>query len=161
MIVKPEFDPIFASRFSETFRILESSNLVIHPQVYRISLHGSRGLAGLALPDSDIDICLHLDITQAGTEYELERLLREVLNISIGNWRGPIDLDLAVVYALREGGLEFFEKDFYDAERFPATACGYFALFKVQKGFNGYVDGNGVLLEKMYPCMLIWQNQIG
>lgn len=161
MIVKAELDSIKASRIPETFRILESSNLVIHPQVYRISLHGSRGPAGFARSDSDMDLCLHLDITQVGTEYELERLLRKVLDISISNWRGPIDLDLAAVYALHEGGLEFFQEDFYDAERFPATACGHFALFKVQKGFDGYVDGNEVRLEKMYPFLIIWQNYTG
>ena len=43
----------FQARLPDTYRLLASANLRLHPRVTQVTLHGSRGLKGGFRPDSD------------------------------------------------------------------------------------------------------------
>jgi len=66
-----EFESPFASLLPEIHRILTSANFWIHPNVALVTLHGSRGPAGGYRGDSDIDLCLIIDIQQ-GTQSDAQ-----------------------------------------------------------------------------------------
>jgi hypothetical protein len=77
----------------ETERILNNSNLVVHNAVSKIALLGSRGLQGDYGSDSDIDLGLIL-----GKEYYPDKkFCREVLEISLTNWNGVVELDTVLL----------------------------------------------------------------
>ena len=84
---------------------------------------------------------------------------KPVFETSISNWHGPMDIDLAAICPLYAGDLDIFENTKFDAHRFPSSAAGHFALFKVKKWFDGFVAGEEVQLEKMYPCMIVWRKR--
>ena len=156
-----KYEKVFTQKYPETARLLADSNFVVHESVERISVHGSRGPAQNQRVDSDVDLCLHVDLDAKEPEQELDQILREILDVTITNWRGTVEVDLAVVCALRPGGLAHFELTEYDPLVVPRTASGQFALFKTQKWFDGFVDGEEVLLERMYPCTIIWRKPDG
>ena len=58
------FDPQFAASFPETYALMLSANLAVHPGVSRVILHGSRGPKGGYRPDSDVDLSLIVDALQ-------------------------------------------------------------------------------------------------
>jgi hypothetical protein len=157
MIEITAFDPSFRAALPESARLLAASNLVVHPRVESITLHGSRGPSGGARPDSDFDLCLHVELDPSMPEDRLDQLLRGVIEATRLNWRGTVQVDPAAVYALRPNGLDYFEQPGGSSGLLPNSASGHFAVFKTQKGFDGFVDGDQVLLSKMLPCMVIWR----
>ena len=161
MIAITSFEASFTQEFPDSARLLAASNFRVHECVERISLHGSRGPAQRARRDSDFDLCLHVGVDPNTPSNELDPLFREVLDTTLLNWRGSVEADLAVVYALHPGGLAWFEHRDYDPMIVPETAVGQFALFKTQKWFDGFVDSEELLLEKMYPCVIIWRRAMG
>lgn len=36
---------------------------------------------------------------------------------------------------------------------------GCFGLYKLQKGFSGFVENAGIEVRRMYPCLKIWQRR--
>lgn len=154
-MVKPlNFEPYFAEILPETYTLIMWANLAIHPAVSRITLHGSRGLAAGYRPDSDIDLSLIVDLPQSP---DLERLLREVLEMTLRNWRAEIELDLAVVFEIRNCGLACFEQTGWDDRFCQVGGIDCFGLYKTQKGFTGRVTNAGIQVKLMYPCLKIWQ----
>ncbi len=156
-----EFEPELAEVLPETYALLKAANLTVHPAVMRITLEGSRGLAGCYRPDSDIDLTLIVDprslpegLRQQGD------FLRGVLLTTLKNWRGCVEADLAAVFDIRGCGLACLEKTYYEV---GACGCGGidgFGLYKIQKGFNGFVHGQGIIqLKRMYPILTIWRSK--
>ena len=92
------FEPLFAEALPETHALLSSSNLALHPAVTRVILHGSRGLAGGYRSDSDLDLSLIIDAH--GTQ-DLASQLQEVLETTMKHWQLEIELDLAVIFDIR------------------------------------------------------------
>lgn len=134
----------------------------MHPAVTRVVLHGSRGPQGGARPGSDIDLSLAVDVPPS-SRVELDRRLREVLATTLDAWRGPVELDLAAVFDIRGCDLACF-----DAPRWPeGTACPWgggrdcFGVHKVQRGFDGFVEGAGVEVARMHPCVTVWRRPTG
>jgi hypothetical protein len=152
-----ELEPLLASSLPITHTLLGSSNLTLHPIVSRVVLHGSRGPAGGYRPDSDIDLSLLVDFPAGITASELPVLLRKVLELVLNNWAGAIEADLAAVFDARNCGLKCFERTEWDAQlcKFGSVDC--FGLYKIQKGFNGFVGNAGVQVKRMHPCLTIWQ----
>ncbi len=158
---------IFKSQLAEllpqTYSLLRSANLVIHPLVSQIVLHGSRGPAGGWRPDSDMDLSLIVD----GSDGQItEALFYDITRTTLDNWRSPTNVDLVVIYDLKKCGLKCFEQVTWQQDfcQFGGVDC--FGLYKIQKGFHGFVTGAGIQVRLMYPCLKIWhreehQNQVG
>ena len=151
-----DFEPLFSASLPGSHSLLVSANLVVHPRVSRIILHGSRGLAGGHRPDSDIDLSLIVDLPpDADTEVELQ----EVTESTLRHWQGPIEIDLAVIFDINKCGLKCFEHTTWDQHICQKGGVDCFGLYKIQKGFNGLVTQAGIQVQLMYPCLKIWQRK--
>lgn len=154
-MIKPmNFEPYFVESLPETYALIMSANFLIHPAVSRVTLHGSRGLARGYRPDSDLDLSLIVDAPQTPG---LENLLQEVLETTLRDWQAEIELDLAVIFDIRNCRLACFEQMKWDEQFCPHSGIDCFGLYKTQKGFNGLVADAGIQVRLMYPCLKIWQ----
>jgi hypothetical protein len=154
-----DFEPFLASSLPTTYALLCSSNLTLHPAVSFVMLHGSRGLAGGYRPDSDIDLSLRVDLPAGIEAQELPVLLREVLETTLSNWKNSIEADLAAVFDIRCCKIKCFERTAWDPQLCTSGGIDCFGLYKIQKGFNGFVTNAGVQVKLMYPCLKIWQRR--
>jgi hypothetical protein len=153
-----QFDPFFEASLPETSSILESANLVIHPLVAQVTLHGSRGLAGSYRPDSDIDLSLIVPFSSPPViDRRLENQLHEVIDVTLSHWRGRIEVDLAVIFPRFSCELACFQKTTYDPAFCLTGGLDCFGIYKIQKGFSGFVLNAGIRVERMYPCITVWQ----
>jgi ATP-dependent protease ClpP protease subunit len=73
------FAPQFAQLLPATHALLQAANLLIHPAVSRIILHGSRGLAGGGRSDSDIDLSLIIENSAQTNQTKLEHWRYSIL----------------------------------------------------------------------------------
>jgi hypothetical protein len=150
------FEPGFAQALPKTYTLIRSANLIVHPAVSRVTLHGSRGLANCHRPNSDIDLSLIVDLPQTT---DLERLLPEVLETTLSYWQADIELDLAVILDIRNCKLACFEQTIWDERFCQVGGVDCFGLYKIQKGFTGFVANAGIQVKLMYPCLKIWQRR--
>ncbi len=148
------FEPRLVTSLPETYALLLSSNLTVHPLVSRLILHGSRGLAGGYRPDSDVDLSLIIERPQGS---DLEQQFAEVLKTTLNRWTGAIELDLAVVFDIRACGLKCFDQCAWSEQTCKLGGVDCFGLYKTQKGFSGLVVDAGIQVKLMYPCLKIWQ----
>ena len=128
--------------------------------VTQVTLEGSRGLAGGCRPDSDVDLTLVVDAAQLPTtEPERAHLLRAVLHTTLDAWRSPVDVDLAAVFDIGGCcGLRCFDQRDWDDAIIRGRGVDCFGIYKVQRGFDGYVK-SGVELKKVYPMLVIWRQE--
>ncbi len=148
------FEPRLVTSLPETYALLLSSNLTVHPLVSRVTLHGSRGLAGGYRPDSDIDLSLIVERPQGP---DTERQFAEVLETTLNPWAGAVELDLAVIFDIKACGLKCFDQCAWSEEICRLGGMDCFGLYKTQKGFSGLVVDAGIQVKLMYPCLKIWQ----
>lgn len=148
------FEPCFATSLPETYALIRSSNLTVHPLVSRVILHGSRGLAGGCRPDSDVDLSL---IVEPSHGPGVERQLQDVLETALKHWSAMVELDLAVVFDVRACGLKCFDHGMWNEQICKLGGVDCFGLYKMQKGFHGLVTNAGIQVKLMYPCLKIWQ----
>lgn len=153
----------FAFTFSQilpfTHALLQAANLVVHPSVARIVLHGSRGLAGGAHQDSDIDLSLIVDLPAELGAVELAAFLQIVFETTFNAWQADIEPDLAVIFATYPCALNCFEQTAWQAGLCALGGLDCFGLYKVQKGFSGLVTNAGIQVKRMYPCLEIWRRR--
>jgi hypothetical protein len=140
----------------ETYSLLKSGGLAVHDSVSRIILHGSRGLKGGARPGSDIDLSLIVD-SRTLNQPDLESILHDILQTTLSNWQSPIELDLAVVFDIRNCALKCFDRTAWDEHFCSQSGINCFGLYKTQRGYRGLVVNAGVQVKLMYPCLKIWQ----
>ncbi len=148
------FETNFAVSLPETYALILSSSLTVHPLVARVILHGSRGPAGGWRPDSDIDLSLIVDPSQGP---ELERQLQKVLETTLSHWHAHVEPDLAVVFDIKGCGLKCFDQSTWNEQTCTLGGTDCFGLYKTQKGFHGLVTNAGIQVKLMYPCIRIWQ----
>ncbi len=148
------FEPLFVTSLPKTYALLLSSNLTVHPLVSRVTLHGSRGLAGGYRPDSDVDLSLIVERPQGS---DPARQFAEVLETTLNPWTGAIELDLAVVFDIKACGLICFDQSTWNEQTCKLGGVDCFGLYKTQKGFSGLVTNAGIQVKLMYPCLKIWQ----
>jgi len=152
-----EFDEQVPTLLPVTHALLKSANLTVHNKVTQITLHGSRGLAGCYRPDSDLDLSLIVDTGNYTSAPELESLLQSVLQTTVDNWQGDIELDLAIVFDVRGCGLKCFDQIAFDPQSCPHGGVECFGLYKKGKGFDGIVTSAGMKVKLIYPCISIWK----
>ncbi|MBN1176226.1 MAG: hypothetical protein JXA51_00955 [Dehalococcoidales bacterium] len=140
----------------ETYRLLKKAHLKVHPDVRRIFLHGSRGPAGGYRDDSDLDLCFLTDIDIAvlpGEEFG--HRLRMVLLTTLENTECPVELDLAVAFDRSKCGLKCFAVASYEEFRCEKESQGCMGLYKIQKGYDGFVPPI-TLVSEIFPFLTIW-----
>ena len=106
---------------------------------------------------SDIDLSLILDMLPPSAQPNLESFFREVLGITQNHWQAVIEPDLAIVFETRPCGLKCFDQAAWNNQLCAIGGVDCFGLYKVGKGFNGFVTNAGVHVQRMYPCLKIWQ----
>jgi len=143
--------------FPQTCTLLASANLVVDESVSRIILHGSRGPKGGFRPDSDIDFSLIIDSTELSGP-ELEAHLDNVSKTTLSHWNSQTELDLAVIFDIRNCGLKCFDTSVWNKDVCKQGGTDCFGIYKTQRGFNGLVVNAGIQVRLMYPCIKIWQN---
>jgi len=173
-----QFEPQLEAARPDTAELLRSAQLTVHPAVAFITLHGSRGLAGGNRPDSDVDLCLVVDAARLARAPDPAAFLETALQTTLDAWAGPVEADLAAAWDERGCGLECLNctapdppmrvdpwrtlaRPFASAascsSRFPDAGQNCFGLYKIQKGFTGFVR-DGVEVRRMLPCLVIWRN---
>ncbi|MCZ7544042.1 MAG: nucleotidyltransferase domain-containing protein [Anaerolineae bacterium] len=145
-------------RAPATVALLCQANLSVHAGVARVLLVGSRGLAGGHRPDSDVDLSLIVDMALlAPRDPERVRYLRAVLHTTQAHWRGPVEADLAAVFDINGCGLRCLDDGAgYIPDQCPRGGVDCFGVYKVQRGFDGYVTGPGLDVRRMYPYLTPW-----
>jgi hypothetical protein len=151
------FSHPFIRSLPDTFALLQAANLVVHPIVTRIVLHGSRGLAGGARPASDIDLSLIVNLPVNLQADQFEPLLRAVFETTFHAWQSEIEPDLAVIFETRACALHCFTHTHWQDDLCSIGGRDCFGLYKVQKGFSGLVANAGIEVRRMYPCLEIWR----
>jgi hypothetical protein len=151
------FSPVLAQQLPVTYALLQTANLVVHPYVARIVLHGSRGLAGGARPNSDIDLSLIVELPAGLDETKQQLLLHSVFETTFQAWQTEIEPDLAVIFETRPCALHCFTQNNWHDGLCTIGGLDCFGLYKVQKGFSGLVTNAGIQVKRMYPCLEIWR----
>jgi len=151
------FSPTFIQRLPATHALLQTANLVVHPNVARIVLHGSRGLAGGARPDSDIDLSLIVDLPAESEAMARDSFLRSVFETTFNAWQSAVEPDLAIIFVTRPCALQCFSQMKWRDDLCSIGGQDCFGLYKVQKGFSGLVTNAGIQVRRMYPCLEIWR----
>jgi hypothetical protein len=152
----------FRNALIETAALIRRSNLVVHDGVGQIFIVGSRGLAGGCRADSDVDLSLVVDVQQLpGHDPDRELFMRTVLLTTLDSWQRCVEADLAVVFDTFECcGLRCFQTRYYDSKIIRNHGTDCFGIYKIQRGFSGYVT-QGVQLAQMYPLLRMWHRQSG
>ena len=151
------FSPELVQLLPSTYALLQAANLIVHPYVERIVIHGSRGLAGNARPDSDIDLSLIVELPASLEATKLEPVLHSVFETTFHAWRAEIEPDLAIIYKTRACSLHCFTQRYWRDGLCAIGGLDCFGLYKVQRGFNGLVTNAGIEVSSMYPCLEIWR----
>ena len=71
-----------------------------------------------------------------------------------------MNLDTAAVFDKCGCGLICFNHRFYTELSCMLEHPDCIGIYKTQKGFNGFVPDIGVLMEKIYPILVIWTRSI-
>lgn len=154
------FAPELARLLPGTHALLQAAHLVIHPAVERVVLTGSRGVRGAPRLDSDVDLSLVVDrAALPADEPAREQILRAVVETTLLAWRGPVECDLAALYDERGCGLLCFSGQRDTPPACPEGGGCRFGIYKLQKGFSGYVPWAIIELPKVYPLLEIWRRQ--
>jgi hypothetical protein len=154
------FAPELTQLLPTTHALLQAAHLVVHPAVERVALTGSRGVGGSPRPDSDVDLSLVVDrAALPPDEPARESLLRTVIATTRFAWRGPVECDLAAIYAERGCDLRCFSGQRDAPPACPQGDSCRFGIYKLQKGFAGYVPWAIIDLPKIYPLLEIWRRR--
>ncbi len=87
---------------------------------------------------------------------ERAALLDAVLHTTLDAWRGPVELDLAAPFDIGGCcGLRCFRTPVYDPAVVGKRGADCFGLYKIQRGFHGYVT-SGADVRKIYPLIILW-----
>ena len=159
MIEVSNFNRELITLLPETYRLLMRANLVVHPSVSRITLHGTRGLLGGYHDDSDLDLCLITETNRSPSRVDFGSFLREVFETTLNYWQGDAELDHCVAFDTMTCSLKCFDRRAFDERVCQKRRTGCFGIYKIGKGFDGFVPGEFVELKTMYPCLLIWRNE--
>lgn len=141
----------------ETYKILTEANLTVHPYVYEVLVEGSRGPANRYRADSDIDLSLLVDTEMLRRSADEEKTLREIIVTTLNNWKGPVELDTAAVFDINQCCLHCLTADFSLTNICPDKGVDCLGIYKIQKGFNGYVPKFGVRIDRIHPLMTVWK----
>ena len=79
---------------------------------------------------------------------ELEKCLQGVIDVTLANWRGPVEADLAVIFPLHPCNFACFQRTTYDAVLCALGGTDCFGIYKTQKGVHGFVVNAGIRVRQ-------------
>ena len=139
----------------ETYKILKSGNLVVDEKIKAVFLSGSRGPANSFKTNSDIDITMILDNELINNPENCEEKLKQIIRYTIDNWIHEIELDTVLIYDNNHCDLKCFLENDISTCKCEKTDC--FGLYKIQKGFKGFVPKMGIDSREVFPIVMIWK----
>lgn len=142
-----------------TYDILSEANLVVHPYVYKIALSGSRGLSNCFREESDIDLSLLVDSQLLDCEANKEEVLKEILDVTLNNWKSSVELDTVAVFDICSCNLNCFNYESYSDKTCKDGGIDCLGLYKIQKGFCGLVPKIGVSINLIHPIITVWERE--
>lgn len=142
-----------------TYDILNEANLVVHPYVNKIVLSGSRGLSNCFREDSDIDLSLLVDLQLLDSEVNKEKVLKEVLDVTLNNWISRVELDTVAVFDICSCKLACFNYENYSDVICKDGGTDCLGLYKIQKGFCGLVPKIGISISLIHPIITVWERE--
>ncbi len=86
-----------------------------------------------------------------------EVLFQDITKTTLDAWQRDVEVDLAVIYDLKNCGLKCFEQTAWQSEFCQLDGFDCFGIYKIQKGFTGFVTNAGIQVKRIYPCLKIWQ----
>ncbi len=149
-----QFGPELAVELPDTHALLRKAHLVVHPAVASVILHGSHGRLGGARPDSDIDLAFLVELVDLTGDRD--GLFLDILRTTFTKWRSSTEVDLAVMFDKCNCGLRCMKAD-GKSPAFCDHTKGCMGLYKIQKGFNGYVPDTITDCSKIRPYMVVWR----
>ena len=144
-------------RLPETYDILIHSGLTVHPSICKVVLIGSRGLRNNYRRDSDIDLSLLVAEKAMKSGEDHEGLFKDILDTTLSNWQGSVELDTAVVFDICNCGLRCFHVETSNERPRKEKGIDCMGLYKLQKGFTGYVPKIGIDIERIYPMITVYE----
>jgi len=157
VIISDEFEYDFTQAFPDLCEQLKRGPLAVHEGVAKITLHGSRGPAGGFKEDSDLDLCLLVDVVQYPDVRHDEELLKEILYTTLATWREKVKLDVRIIFDTRKCGLKCFnEREYKPGICNSGLDC--FGIYEIEDGQPVYVFNSGMNVKSIYPCIIIWKN---
>ncbi|MFV9506116.1 MAG: hypothetical protein AB4911_16315 [Oscillochloridaceae bacterium umkhey_bin13] len=115
-------------------------------------------MGGSPRPDSDLDLSLIVAASALPDDDPArEQVLRAVIETTLTAWRGTVACDLAAIFAMRRCDLHCFAGIVTTPPVCPDDAGCRFGIYKLQKGFEGYVAWDGIVPERIYPLLEIWR----
>jgi predicted nucleotidyltransferase len=147
-------------RLPESYELLRRSNLTVHPAVYQVVLSGSRGPKGGFRPGSDIDLSLLVAVDPGLERTRQAEIFAEVLETTWDAWHGAVELDTVAVFDKKGCGLHCFQEPVYREGICAAMADDCLGLYKLQKGFSGFVPPIGIRIGKVFPLITVWEREI-
>lgn len=138
-----------------TYDIIVAGNLTIDDRIKMAFISGSRGPSYCYHPKSDIDISLVLDQEMISDPVQCENDLAEIIELTVNNWKSPVEIDIALLFTINNCDFECFYT-FPEDYRCKLKSPDCFGIYKIQKGFNGFVPKRGVDIDKVFPIEMIW-----
>jgi hypothetical protein len=157
--MKVEINTEIRKRLPKTYEILINSGLIIHPYVYKVVLTGSRGLANNYREDSDIDLSLLFETRNLKAEEDQENVLKDILKITLSSWSSVVELDTAVVFDICNCQLSCFDCETSKQRHCKTKGIDCIGLYKIQKGFHGYVPKIRINIERVYPMITVYKRK--
>ncbi len=158
--ISKELLPALHSLLPVTYGMIRDGNLTVHEAVYAVALEGSRGLKGGYRPDSDIDLSLLVDPTFLAKCPDKGALLREVIEVTLANWKSACEIDTAAVFDKSKCGLVCYCVQTYHQLKCSQEKPDCLGVYKTQKGFNGFVPDIGLMIQKLFPILTIWERPL-
>ncbi|NHZ87382.1 MAG: hypothetical protein GWP19_16190 [Planctomycetia bacterium] len=138
-----------------TYDIIVDGNLTFDDRIKMAFISGSRGPSNCYHPKSDIDISLVLDQEMVNNPLQCENDLSEIIGLTVNNWNSSVEIDIALLFAINSCDFECFYT-FPDEHGCKLISPDCFGIYKIQKGFDGFVPKIGVDVDKVFPIGMIW-----
>ncbi|MDF1522252.1 MAG: hypothetical protein P1P87_05465 [Trueperaceae bacterium] len=89
----------------------------------------------------------------------LRPLLAQAIATTRDAWRGSVELDLVAVFDARGCGLGCFDAETWGEDEVCPFGSGgdCFGAYKVQRGFDGFVENAGIEVRRMQPSVAVWR----
>lgn len=92
-------------------------------------------------------------------ELNPEQILKEVLNVTLINWKSKVELDTVAVFDINNCNLKCFDYKSYSDKLCKMGDTDCLGLYKKQKGFHGYVPKIGISIKLIHPIITVWERK--
>lgn len=156
-MVIPSFESGFEQAFPALCGLFRSAPLTVHEGIMAVTLHGSRGPAGGAQENDDLDIGLLVDRYLYPEAENDDELVKEMLFTTLAYWRQKPDLDAKVIFDIRGCGLTCFRNMYAPSQCSGGIGC--FKVYGMLEGKARFALNGDFNIKQIYPCITVWKRQ--